>query len=41
MGQMFKVLAVSEPNLVSLAGFSDEGQDAGQGQGTDTGTKAP
>jgi hypothetical protein len=24
MGQMFKVLAVSEPNLTSLAGFVDE-----------------
>jgi SAM-dependent MidA family methyltransferase len=41
MGQMFKVLAISEPNLTSLAGFSDEGQDAaqgtGQGAGQDTG----
>ena len=24
MGQMFKVLAVSEPNLTTLAGFADE-----------------
>ena len=24
MGSMFKVLAVSEPNLTSLAGFADE-----------------
>jgi hypothetical protein len=35
------VLAISEPNLTSLAGFSDEGQDAaqgtGQGAGQDTG----
>jgi SAM-dependent MidA family methyltransferase len=30
MGQMFKVLAVSEPNLTSLAGFSDEGQETAQ-----------
>ena len=29
MGQMFKVLAVSEPNLTSLAGFADEPRDAG------------
>lgn len=28
MGSMFKVLAVSEPNLTSLAGFADEKQDA-------------
>ncbi len=28
MGSMFKVLAVSEPNLTSLAGFADERQDA-------------
>jgi len=28
MGSMFKVLAVSEPNLISLAGFGDEQQDA-------------
>jgi NADH dehydrogenase [ubiquinone] 1 alpha subcomplex assembly factor 7 len=28
MGQMFKVLAISEPNLTALAGFSDEMQDA-------------
>jgi hypothetical protein len=25
---MFKVLAISEPNLTSLAGFSEEKQDA-------------
>jgi len=42
MGQMFKVLAVSEPNLDFLAGFSDESPDAGpaakQGSGQqDTG----
>ena len=24
MGSMFKVLAISEPNLTSLAGFSEE-----------------
>jgi hypothetical protein len=24
MGSMFKVLAVSEPNLTALAGFSDQ-----------------
>ena len=30
MGSMFKVLAVSEPQLVSLAGFSDE-RSAGTG----------
>jgi NADH dehydrogenase [ubiquinone] 1 alpha subcomplex assembly factor 7 len=24
MGQMFKVLGVSEPNLTTLAGFADE-----------------
>ncbi len=29
MGSMFKVLAVSEPNLTSLAGFGDEKPDAG------------
>jgi SAM-dependent MidA family methyltransferase len=29
MGSMFKVLAISEPNLTSLAGFADETQDAG------------
>jgi SAM-dependent MidA family methyltransferase len=29
MGSMFKVLAVSEPNLASLAGFADETQHAG------------
>lgn len=29
MGQMFKVLAVSEPNLTMLAGFADEAPDAG------------
>jgi NADH dehydrogenase [ubiquinone] 1 alpha subcomplex assembly factor 7 len=28
MGQMFKVLAISEPNLASLAGFEEETQDA-------------
>jgi SAM-dependent MidA family methyltransferase len=28
MGSMFKVLAVSEPNLTSLAGFSEEKQEA-------------
>jgi len=28
MGQMFKVLAVSEPNLTSLAGFADEAPKA-------------
>ena len=28
MGQMFKVLAVSEPNLTSLAGFANEAPDA-------------
>ncbi len=28
MGSMFKVLAISEPNLTSLAGFSEEKQDA-------------
>jgi NADH dehydrogenase [ubiquinone] 1 alpha subcomplex assembly factor 7 len=28
MGEMFKVLAVSEPNLTALAGFGDERQDA-------------
>ncbi len=28
MGSMFKVLAASEPNLTSLAGFADERQDA-------------
>jgi len=28
MGQMFKVLAVSEPTLTSLAGFAGEAQDA-------------
>ena len=27
MGSMFKVLAVSEPNLTSLAGFADETPD--------------
>jgi SAM-dependent MidA family methyltransferase len=31
MGSMFKVLAVSEPNLMSLAGFAEEKQDAGTG----------
>jgi SAM-dependent MidA family methyltransferase len=31
MGSMFKVLAVSEPNLVSLAGFTEEKPDAGTG----------
>jgi SAM-dependent MidA family methyltransferase len=30
MGSMFKVLAVSEPNLTLLAGFSDE-RPAGSG----------
>lgn len=29
MGSMFKVLAISEPNLTSLAGFADETRDAG------------
>src|SRR5258707_7175776 len=29
MGSMFKVLAISEPHLADLAGFSDEKQDAG------------
>ena len=29
MGSMFKVLAVSEPNLISLAGFDEETPDAG------------
>ena len=24
MGQMFKVLGISEPNLTTLAGFTDE-----------------
>jgi SAM-dependent MidA family methyltransferase len=28
MGSMFKVLAVSEPNLLMLAGFADEKPDA-------------
>jgi SAM-dependent MidA family methyltransferase len=28
MGEMFKVLALSEPNLTSLAGFGDERPDA-------------
>src|SRR5665213_4325641 len=28
MGSMFKVLAISEPHLISLAGFSEEKQDA-------------
>ena len=28
MGSMFKVLAVSEPHLTSLAGFEDEPQNA-------------
>jgi hypothetical protein len=28
MGSMFKVLAISEPNLASLAGFADETPDA-------------
>ena len=28
MGQMFKVLGISEPNLVTLAGFADETPDA-------------
>jgi SAM-dependent MidA family methyltransferase len=28
MGEMFKVLAVSEPNLTALAGFGEERQDA-------------
>jgi len=28
MGQMFKVLGVSEPHLTSLAGFADEKQDS-------------
>ena len=28
MGSMFKVLAISEPNLISLVGFSDERPDA-------------
>jgi NADH dehydrogenase [ubiquinone] 1 alpha subcomplex assembly factor 7 len=28
MGSMFKVLAISEPNLISLAGFADERPDA-------------
>jgi len=37
MGQMFKVLAISEPNLTSLAGFSDDGEPTGQ----DSGTVAP
>jgi SAM-dependent MidA family methyltransferase len=27
MGSMFKVLAISEPNLISLAGFADERPD--------------
>jgi SAM-dependent MidA family methyltransferase len=27
MGSMFKVLAVSEPNLTSLAGFADDKPD--------------
>jgi len=29
MGSMFKVLAVSEPNLTSLAGLSDQEQVQG------------
>jgi hypothetical protein len=29
MGSMFKVLAIAEPHLTSLAGFSDEKQAAG------------
>jgi hypothetical protein len=28
MGSMFKVLAVSEPQLTALAGFGEEKQDA-------------
>jgi len=28
MGSMFKVLAVSEPHLTTLAGFGDEQPDA-------------
>jgi NADH dehydrogenase [ubiquinone] 1 alpha subcomplex assembly factor 7 len=31
MGSMFKVLAISEPNLTTLAGLSDEQQDAKAG----------
>jgi hypothetical protein len=29
MGSMFKVLAVTEPNLAAVAGLSDEPQAAG------------
>jgi hypothetical protein len=28
MGQLFKVLGISEPNLTMLAGFADEKPDA-------------
>jgi SAM-dependent MidA family methyltransferase len=31
MGSMFKVLAISGPQLTALAGFSDENQDAEAG----------
>ena len=36
MGQMFKVLAVSEPNLTSLAGFEDEAGQSAEGTGTES-----
>jgi SAM-dependent MidA family methyltransferase len=29
MGSMFKVLAISEPNLTSVAGLSDEHSESG------------
>jgi hypothetical protein len=41
MGQMFKVLAISEPNLTALAGFNDDGEHSGQDSGQDTGTDIP
>jgi NADH dehydrogenase [ubiquinone] 1 alpha subcomplex assembly factor 7 len=31
MGSMFKVLGISQPDLISLAGLSDDPQDAGTG----------
>ncbi|HEV7633976.1 MAG TPA: class I SAM-dependent methyltransferase, partial [Bradyrhizobium sp.] len=31
MGELFKVLAISEPNLTALAGFADDRQDARDG----------
>jgi NADH dehydrogenase [ubiquinone] 1 alpha subcomplex assembly factor 7 len=31
MGQLFKVLGISEPNLTTLAGFADETPDNNAG----------